>query len=323
MDSNGQFDVTSLGSTMIRLSVPSGERLETASVYEVRTAGTESNTMVALARMGFRTGWVSRLGDNPLGRRIAREIGHHGVDTSSVIWTEDDRNELFFVEYGSSPRPIQVLYDRAHSAVSRIRQEEVDTDYLLRSSIVHLTGIFPALSDSCAAITEHVISAAKSAGVKVSFDVNYRGKLWSPVRAREVLTPLVSRADILIITREDADDVFDITGAPEEVAATCHKAFRVELAVLTLGAEGGIAFDGTEYYRCGGYDVDVVDRLGAGDCFAAGVLCGYLEGSLQTGMNYASAMAALKLGIRGDYFVSSRAEVETLMNSGGGREVGR
>jgi len=318
-----RFDVTSLGSTLLRLSVPPGDRLETAPMFEVRTAGTESNTLTALSRMGKKTGWVSRLTNNPLGRRIAREIGSFGVDVSRVIWTDQDRNETFFVEYGAAPRPTQVIYDRRHSAVANIAFEEMDLEYLLSGRILHLTGIFPALSENCADVLRRVMNEAKKAEVKISFDLNYRAKLWNPQQAKTVLSPIMKKADIILVTREDAVNIFSIAGTAEEMVSALYKEFSPELCVVTLGTEGGIAFDGKSYYTCKGYPAETLDRLGAGDSFSAGVLCGVLENSVQTGMDYASAMAALKLGLRGDYFVSDKAEVLRVLNSQGQREVGR
>jgi 2-dehydro-3-deoxygluconokinase len=319
----GQFDVTSLGSTMIRLSVPPGKRLETASSYEVRTAGTESNTLVALSRMGRKTAWISRLCDNALGQRIAHEIQSHGVDTSHIIWTKKTRNEVFFVEYGTSPRGINVIYDRAGSAISQIIYEEIDMKFLLNTKIVHFTGIFPALSEGCQKVLDRAINTAKQANVKISFDVNYRSKLWQPQQASKVLRPLMKKCNILFITSEDAKDLFNISGSDKQTARSFYHMFNPDICVVTLAGRGGIAFDGSEFYFCKGYQAEPIDRLGAGDCFTAGFLCGYLEGSIQNGMNYASAMAALKLSIHGDYFVSNKQEVLELINSAGAREVGR
>ena len=323
MTKNMGFDVTTIGSTLLRLSVPPGERLETATSYSARTAGTEGNTMAALSRMGLRTGWVSRLKDDVIGRRIAGEIRSHGVDTSRIIWTDRDRNEVFFVEYGASPRGIQVLYDRTGSALSKIRFDEVDAGYLLNTRILHMTGILPALSARCRDTAEAAIRAAKSANVPISFDVNYRKKLWTPHKAATTLEPLMKQSGILFLTREDAVDLFALTGPPEHILQSAYEKFRPDICVLTLADEGGIAFDGTRRYRSRAYDVQILDRLGAGDSFTAGFLCGYLEGSIQTGMDYGSAMAALKLGIRGDYFISDRKEVLSLIKRSEDREVGR
>ncbi len=318
-----RFDVVAVGSTMLRLSVPAGERLETAPVYEVRTAGSESNAMAALARLGRRTAWVSRLVDNPLGRRVAGEISAHGVDVSGVIWSQAGRNEVFFVEYGSRPRPTQVVYDRQPSALTLIRFEELDLDLMLGGRILHLSGIFPALSPNCAQVADELIDRARAAGVEVSLDVNYRAKLWPPDEAQETLSPLLERADLIICTQEDAWDVFGLAGKDEEVAAALQERFKPRACVLTLGAAGALARVKGGSYRSRGYEVDVVDRLGAGDAFCAGFLNGWLDGSPQWGVEYGSAMAALKLGLAGDYFVSGPREVEDLLRSRGAREVGR
>lgn len=318
-----QFDVTSLGSTMIRLSVPRGQRLENAPCYEVRTAGTESNTLAALSQMGLKTAWMSRLTRNSLGRRIVQNIQSYGVDTSHVIWTEKDRNEVFFVEYGSAPRGITVIYDRAGSAVSKIDFKELDMDFLLNTRIFHCSGILPVLSPNCRATLEKVIDAANEAEITVSFDVNYRSKLWSADAAHKTLGPLMEKCKIIFVSREDAKDVFGISGSVEQVVRQLYKTFKPEVCVVTLGGEGGIAFDGNNLYRCEAYKTDIADRLGAGDCFTAGFLCGYIEGSIPKGMNYAAAMASLKLSVYGDYFAFDRQEVLDLINRSNTREVGR
>lgn len=318
-----RFDVTTIGATMLRLSVPPGERLETAAVYQVNTAGTESNTMVALSRMGCRCAWVSQLADDPLGRRILRDIGAFGVDGSRVRWVDGQRNETFFVEYAARPRRIQVLYDRRDAAVSRLRYEDIDTEFLFDTRIFHGTGIFPALSPCCRDTLSTAMQQARTRGIVTAFDVNYRSGLWSPQQAVETLSPLMELSDLLFMTREDARDLFQIDGSAEAMVKTAHHRYGARICVITLGDEGGIAFDGERIYRSRSFDVDVVDRLGAGDCFTAGFLCGYLEGDISAGMAYASAMAALKLGIRGDYFVSDRPEVMALIGGDSSREVGR
>lgn len=323
MDSAKRFDVTTIGSTMLRLSVPAGERLETAGVFQVHTAGTESNTMAALARMGHRCAWVSQLGDNALGRRVARDIHAYKVDVSRVRWAEGLRNETFFVEYGARPRKIQVIYDRRDAAVARLRFKDLDMDYLFDTRIFHGTGIFPALSEDCQDTLRRTMQQALVAGIVTSFDVNYRRGLWPAEKAAVILTPLMEMADLLFMTREDAHDLFDLNGSPEDIVREAHRRYRSSICVITLGDEGGIAYDGQRFYRSRAYEVDMIDRLGAGDCFTAGFLCGYLENDIQAGMDYASAMAALKLGIRGDYFTSDREEVLALLHTDGDREVGR
>ena len=318
-----RFDVTSVGATMLRLSVPPGERLESAGTYDVRTAGSESNTLVALARLGKRTAWASRLTDNPIGRRIDGDLRRFGVDTSRVAWTHEDRNELFFVEFGAQPRPTQVIYDRRHSAVSKLRLAELDTAYLLDTRLLHLSGILPALSPACARASAELLRLAHAAGIATAFDVNYRARLWSSAAAHRVLAPLLNGVTLLFCTAEDARDLFGLDGEPTTVARALRKRFGARAVILTLGAAGGVAWDGRRMHRVSGYPVEPVDRLGAGDCFAAGVLCGWLEGSLAQGMAYGAAMAAIKLGIKGDYFLSDRQEVDRLLAATAAREVRR
>ena len=318
-----KMDVTAIGSTMIRLSVPKGERLETAPVYEVRTAGTESNTLAALARIGKKVSWCSRLTTNLLGHRIVRDIMSCGVDTSQVIWTEEDRNEVFFLEYAAAPRSIEVIYDRKESAVSHLCYEDLDIDALLNTRIFHATGIFPSLSQKCSDTLMKVMNSARNAGVKISFDVNYRSKLWGTKKASASLKDFLLKTDIVIMTLEDASHLFGINGESMNVASAIYKKFSPEICIITLGGDGAVAFDGSKYYFSKPYSVETVDRIGAGDCFSAGFLCGYLEGDIQHGMDIASAMAALKMGIHGDYFTFSKNEVTAFLDTRQKREVGR
>ncbi len=317
------FDVVSVGSTMIRLSVPPGERLETAPAYRVRTAGTESNVMVALARLGRPVGWFSRLTDNALGRRIASEIRSHGVDVSRIAWTHGGRNEVFFVEFGAEPRPTRIIYDRRDSALALITPADLDPEYLLSGRMLHLSGILPALSESCRSVVETLLKEAGERSLPVSFDVNYRAKLWSPETAEKTLGPMLAQSDVVIMTREDATGIFGLDGSPESAAQGIHQAYRPRISVLTLGPEGALAFDGERFYRSRGYDLRIVDRLGAGDAFTAGFLHGFLDDDIQKGLDYGSAMAALKLSVQGDYFISDESEILNLLGSGPGREVGR
>lgn len=321
--SSEKYDVISLGSTMLRLSVPPGERLETAPVYEVRTAGTESNSLVALARIGRRTAWVSRLVDNGLGRRVASEIRSHGVDVDHIRWTDTGRNEVFFVEYGADPRPTSVIYDRHPSSVAEIDPAELDLDFLVSGRVLHLTGIFPALSENCRSAMERVIEQARQAGTPVSFDLNYRAKLWPPERAKAVLEPFLEKADLIVITREDALGVLGLAGTAVEMGLQCLDRYSPSLAVITLPDGGAVGVDGRTTYQSSGHLVEIRDRLGAGDAFTAGLIHGWLDGDIQKGLDYGSAMAALKLSIHGDYFVSTLDEVKKLVEPMTGRQVER
>ncbi|GAI55868.1 unnamed protein product, partial [marine sediment metagenome] len=173
--------------------------------------GSELNVAVAAQRLGLGVAYVTRLTNNPLGRMIANKAREHGVDTSYIVWTDDDRVGTYFVEFGASPRPNSVVYDRRDSAIARIRPGEVDWDAIFKGvKMFHTSGITPALSPTAAEATKEAVRVARKAGIKVSIDLNYRALLWSQEKAREVMSELVDAADILITTEEDTERVFGI-----------------------------------------------------------------------------------------------------------------
>ncbi|HZP81120.1 MAG TPA: sugar kinase [Chthonomonadaceae bacterium] len=307
------FDVVTFGETMLRLSAPGYSRLEEAVTLDVRIGGSESNTAVALARLGLRAAWWSKLPANPLGRRIENEIRRWGVDTSGVIWDTEPtaRAGLYFLDFGVAPRGIDVYYDRARSAASTLTPEEIDADLIAQARLLHLSGITPALGPSCAQAVTRAIERAKAAGTLVSFDVNYRAKLWTPEEARKTLEPLLPRVDVLLTPLSDAAAIFAITGSGPEVAREFRQRYGVGVAVVTCGGDGAVACDDRGDWAAAASPLnEVVDRVGAGDAFNAGVLMGYLQGDLALGLEYGATMAALKHTMPGDLLLSTRAEIE-------------
>jgi len=230
------YDLVTFGETMIRLSPPDHRRLEQTNLLEANVGGSELNTAVAAQRLGIKTAYVTRLTDNPLGRMVENKAREHGVDTSHIVWIDEDRIGTYFVEFGASPRANSVLYDRRDSAIARIHPGEVDwNDVFQGGKVFHTSGITPALSPNAAEATREAVEAAKKIGLKVSIDLNYRACLWSQERAREVMTNLISYTDILITTEEDTERVFRITGSSyEEVAAELAMRFQLEAAAITL-----------------------------------------------------------------------------------------
>lgn len=303
------LDVLTFGEVMIRLGAPVGESLESASHLTVHAAGAEANVAVTLARMGFRSGWISKLADNPLGRRMAGELRRHGVDTSAVIWTAGARAGLYFVEHAPPPRGVTVYYDRAGSAFSTITPEEIDWSCVRSAKWVHLTGITPALSDSCARTAARAIKEARAAGSRISFDVNFRRKLWTADRARAALDPLVDGVDILIAAQEDARDVFQVDGDSTGLAARLRGRSHAVAAIVTAGAEGAYLADATGVRHEPAVPGGEVDPIGRGDAFAAGVLWGALESDLAAGLRYGAALAALSQTYWGDVPWSTRQDV--------------
>jgi 2-dehydro-3-deoxygluconokinase len=311
-----QFDVFTLGETMIRFTPRGFTRLEESSELEVRVGGSESNVAVALSRLGMNVFWASKLPRNPLGQQVTRRLCSFGVDVSGVCWTDEGRMGLYFIEPGAAPRSSTVLYDRSHSSASLMTPEDFDWSALDRARHVHLTGITPALSETARLTTQRCLDEARRRGRTVSFDVNYRARLWPAELAREALLPLIRDVDLLICPLADALQVFGIDDDPEAVAQGLGDLTRAQHVALTLGGGGALLWDRTAFYRADPFPVQAIDRVGAGDAFDAGLLWGYLRGDAPKGLTYGMAMAAIKHTMPGDEFISSLAEIETLLASG-------
>ncbi len=319
-----RFDFISLGESMLRLSVPAGRRLDDTRTLDMELAGAESNVSVALARLGWRVGWVSRLPDHALGRAILRALRADAVDVSAVECVPKERLGTYFIEYATPPRTTQVIYDRADSAASRMSIENVDWDYLLDARVLHLTGITAALSDTCYALLVEAIRRAHAAGVPVSFDVNYRAKLWPADLAGKKLIPLIAEADILLCKGPDANALFGCQGDPRQIMAELQKLSKASAIFCTFGDQGAALLCGTEYFHQPALAVQIVDRIGSGDAFAAGVLDGWLSTDpssisnlpfLREGLRRGVALAAIALSQFGDRVLSSREELNAMLAS--------
>jgi 2-dehydro-3-deoxygluconokinase len=267
------------------------------------------------------------LTDNPLGRLIANRARDAGVSTDHVVWTPDGRVGVYYVEFGAAPRASSVLYDRKGAAVAEVRPGLFPWKTIFQGvKWFHVTGITPALSPGAAATTREALEAARAAGVGVSIDLNYRAKLWTQAEASRCMTELTPLCDVLITTEEDAERVFGITGANfEDVAAQLTSRFSLKATAITLrdnplvwkNGWTAVAWQEGRLLRTKSYEVEIVDRLGAGDSFAAGLIHGLLDGDLQKGLDYGVAASALKHSIPGDFAWVTRAEVEALLQGSG------
>jgi 2-dehydro-3-deoxygluconokinase len=314
--SDKPFDLITWGETMVRFSPPAGFSLEGAPVMEVWTGGTESNVAIALARLGRRVSWVSRLPDNPLGRRVAREIAAHGVDTAGVVWASGDRMGLNFIETGPLPRSNVVVYDRARSAIANLRPGELDFGFLASGKMLHLTGITPALSPTCREAWLESARRAKAAGCQVVLDINYRAKLWSTRRAREVLETVFPHVSLVLGALRDAQQLFGMPRDPELAVESFTAAYHLPLVVLTNGAQGALAHDGKTVHHHPAFRTEIVDRIGAGDAFAAGFIYGWKEKDVAYGLRCGNAMGALQQTYRGDATWSTKEELLELVEAG-------
>ena len=281
---------------MLRLSVRPGDRIEDAPAFDVHVAGSEANVAYAAARVGVRAAWASVLPDNPLGHRVATTLAGGGVDTSLVRWATGGRLGLYFVELGVTPRPISVTYDRAASTMALASTSDFDWQAMVDTQVLHVSGITMGLSPSCRELAKHAMQEARRAGATVTFDVNYRQKLWDRKDAAAAVRDVASMIDVLICTQEDAR--------------------------VTRGAEGAVAARAGASIERRGHPVETVDRVGAGDAFVAGLIWGLLDGSLELGLERGLAMSALKMTLHGDLFRLDAADVVALL-AREGREVGR
>ena len=307
-----RFDVTTLGEMLVRLSVPSGRRVENATQFDVYPAGAEANVTTLLARLERRACWMGALPVNPLGRLAFHALRAAGVDPGGVLWKNSGRMGTYYVEFGEPPRGIQVTYDRANSCATQITVDEMNWDLLLDTRLLHLTGITPALSPSCLEIVTEAVERAKENNVPISFDVNYRQKLWSEADAAQTLLPLIQGVELLFCGQADAARLFHCTGSMQDVAQGLLELSKAKYVVVTFADQGALLWNGKEWQHELAHPTRVLDRLGAGDALAAGVIHGWLDGDLSAGLRYGVTLAALALTQLGDMVITNKAELLAL-----------
>ena len=322
------YDVVTFGEAMVRLSPPHSQRLEQARSLDVNVGGAELNVAVGVTRFGMKSAWVSKLPKNGLGWLIRDRAQEVGVDCSHVVWSDKGRAGIYFVEFGASPRASSVLYDRGTSAISMVQPGEIDWSKIFNGSKhFHLSGITPALSASSAETTVEALKAAKKAGCTVSYDLNYRKKLWTPADAKRIQEPMMANVDILITTEEDTNVVFGIKEKDyETVAEKLAQTFKFKIVAITLREDlsvlrnnwTAIAYQDGKIFKDRKYEVEIVDRVGAGDSFTAGVLYGWIKDKdIQRGVQYGNAFAALKHTVPGDFNWNTLEEVEAQLKGAG------
>ena len=269
-------DLVTLGETCVALVARSRGPLRYATEFERRPGGAESTVAAGVARLGHGAGWMSRLGRDEFGAYVLGVMRSEGVDTAAVRVDPHARTGVFFRDNRADGRS-SVIYYRKHSAFAGFGPDDLDEDYIASARILHLTGITPGLSPSCRAATLRAVEIARANGVAVVFDPNYRAAVWSPEEARPCIEDLMLRSDHVLAGRED---LVKLTGLTEERAQLDYlHALGLPSVVLKLGARGAVlsCADGAE--RVEGYGVEpVFDRFGAGDAFAAGYICGLLDG---------------------------------------------
>jgi len=324
------FDVMTFGEGMLRLSTRDFERLEQASTCFMDFGGAEANVAVGVSRLGLSSSWISVLPDSKLGFSARNKLRMAGVDTSFVKYSKNGRMGLYFVEFGANPRRTTVIYDRKDSSISLMEEDDLDFSSILKAKAFHVTGITPALGKGCAQATKNAMKAAKENGATVFFDVNYRQKLWSVQEARSTIEPLMEYVDVLITTEEDSNKVFGVAGSDYgEVASRLRDKFKFKVVAITIRGDQSvlrntwtsIACDSAQQYTDKTYELELVDRFGAGDSFSAGFIYGYLtkKGDIAESLKIGNAFAALKHSNRTDFNWSSLEEVVSLLGNSSSR----
>lgn len=287
------FDAVTFGEAMVLLLAEPEAPLESATSFRRSVAGAESNVAIGLARLGHRTGWFGRVGDDPFGDVVLRTLRAESVDVSRV--SRDPAPTGLLVRDCSAIRPIEVLYFRSGSAGSQLSCDDVDPEYIGSARLLHVSGITAMLGEGPRLAVDRAIEVARAAGMTVSFDPNVRRRLATPERSAEVLWPMAQRADLVIA----GDDEIDLlTSGRGPVALLEH---RVRLVVTKRGAAGTEATDGASTWSSSTLPTPVVDPVGAGDAFAAGFLSAWLRDcSPKRSLDEGAAVAACSLAVATD-----------------------
>ena len=334
--------IITFGEIMLRLAPEGYYRFIQAGSYDAAYGGGEANVAASLANFGMDAAFVTKLPKHEIGQAAVNYLRRFGVDTSKIV-RGGDRVGIYFLEKGASQRPSKVIYDRAGSAIATAAPDDFDWDRILEGARwFHFTGITPALSDSAAAITLEAARTAKARGLTVSCDLNYRKNLWSREKAGEVMAGLMPFVDVCIANEEDAADVFGIhakdaglTGggvsheAYKAVAKILAERFGFKQTAITLRESisasnnnwAAMLYDGADWYFSRKYAVHIVDRVGGGDSFGAGLIYASLKGmEPREAVEFAAAASCLKHSIEGDF---NQVSVEEVQKLAGGDASGR
>jgi 2-dehydro-3-deoxygluconokinase len=338
--------VVLFGELMMRLSTKRYERIVQAREFDVAYSGAEANLGVALAAFGVESFMVSSVPDNAVGEACLNYMRQFGLNLDHVK-RSGYRLGIYYVETGAAQRPSTFLYNRKGSSITELHPGEIDWDGILSGKHwFHFTAITPALSDQTAAVTKEACIAARKRGLSISCDLNFRKKLWSKEKAREVMTGLMEYVDVLFTNEEEAETVFgirskgsDITRGQineheyKEVAAELHRRFKLKHVSISLRESNSasennwsaVFYDGSRFYTSRKYHMDfIVDRIGGGDAYSSGIVYGLLTGQdLQETVEFAAAAGCLKHSIHGDFNLVSFDEVMALVNGDGSGRIQR
>ena len=338
-------NVVTFGEIMLRLAPNGYYRFFQNDQMQATFGGGEANVAVSLANFGLHSTYVTKLPRHAIGQAAVDSLRYFGVDTDCIV-RGGERVGIYYLEKGASQRGSVCIYDRAHSAIQEADPSEFDWDDIFEGADwFHFTGITPALGPNMVEACEQACIAARKKGVKISCDLNYRGKLWTREQAREAMTRLCRYVDVCIANEEDAKDVFgieadstDVYGGKlnhdgyKSVARQLRERFGFEKVAITLRTSvsasdngwAGLLYDGEDFCFSRSYQLHIVDRVGGGDSFCGGLIYSILSGKTsQEAIEFAVAASALKHSIEGDFNRVRVAEVEKLVGGDGSGRVQR
>src|SRR5215212_5967579 len=337
--------VVTLGEIMLRLSTPDFKRFVQADSFDVTYGGGEANVAAAICNYGENGTFVTKVPKNPIGQAAINHIRRYGVDTQYIV-RGGERLGIYFLETGASMRASNVIYDRAGASIADAEISDFDFDKIFDGADwFHTTGITPALSDKSAELTEAALKAAKAKGVTTSIDLNYRKKLWSKEKAKEVMTRLSQYVDVCIGNEEDAETTLGFKSAGSDITKgelnlegykDVFKQMKDKLGFKYIASTlreshsasdngwSALVYDGKEFYHTKQYEVRIIDRVGSGDSFASGFIYGLVTGmAMPDAAEFGVAASALKHTIPGDFNHATLSDVKELMKGDGSGRVQR
>lgn len=321
------FDLITFGEIMLRLSPPRHDRITDSDVFEKRAGGAELNVAGGVALLGLRTGIISKLPHNKLGVYIKNRIRYTGVSDDFLIYDDspEARLGLYYYEMGAAPRKPTIVYDRKEASITRIKLEEIPEEVYGSARMFHVSGISLALCENMRNVAIELIRRFKQAGAMISFDVNYRANLWTEEQARETIKSILPMVDVLFVSEESSRRMFQKTGELHDILKSYTQEYGVKFVAATQRTVISprqhdftsilySAADDTFYTEPPYKNIDVIDRIGSGDAYVAGVLFGLLKyNDPGVAMRVGNANSSIKNTVPGDLPSSDFAEIERVI----------
>lgn len=322
-----EFDLIGLGEVMLRLSPPNKEKISQSEIFEKNAGGSELNVVSGAAMLGIRSAIITKLPKNKMGHFIRNKIRYGNVSDDYIVYdtSPSGRLGLYYYESGAYPRKSSVIYDRAGSSMCSLKLEDIPEDIFEKTKIFHISSISLAIDPQLRETALAMIEKFKKAGAAISFDVNYRAALWSEEEAKKVIEGIFPYVDLLFVSEETSRRMLARTGTLEEIMAGYAKDYGCRLVATTRrdvvspthhNFNSKIYYDGQFYEEAPYNNIEVIDRIGSGDAYLAGVLYGLVrEGSVERALEIGNALSAVKNTVLGDMSASSIDEIEGVIRS--------